>query len=595
MKADNPPPRYSRSGPTPFRGSFQGEDGKWLFWIASGHSRNTRQLLKAINIYDGLIADGMVDLPVYSNLELENNLPDSSHLTREWSEEISRRMEAALKARPAAEWVKLVNEAGVPCALHRSAQDWLEAKETDESALTILVEDDHFGLIRQLGLQVDLSDSPEFAPCQASKHNDHDTPTERPSSPVRDGSSGPILTGLRVLDLSNVLAGPASARTLAEYGAEVIKIDTMNPYFGPRVFSWFPMEVSPGKRSLLLNLKDSRGREIFDRLVEDSDVIVHNFRPGVADRLGIGYARIHQLNPKLTYLNITAMDGPKPGPWGNRPGFDPMVQAATGIQVRYGGEGEPPVLHGWASCIDYITGYSGTFGMALALLRQKRGGPVGALVRTSLAMGSQLVQAPFMFSADGHPTGQEPHGQDAVGEHSLHRIYRASDGWLFLGGTVDDLPKLAQITGMEDVPTLFGEEEGRSRFLADQIGKAGVEKWVSAFTNAGFGCHRVDDIEDLRREYLHEVAANGSGQWDDGRSISAIRVVDHPSGTAIDICPPTYARFKNASLKLCEAAPAMGEHTREILKELGFVDREIDGFVAEGAVMERFSESYLPW
>ena len=182
---------------------------------------------------------------------------------------------------------------------------------------------------------------------------------------------------------------------------------------------WFPIEVSPGKRkSLILDLKSDRGQEIFDRLVETADVIVHNFRPGVADRLRIDYDRVHQRNPTLVYLNITALDGPKPGPWNDRPGFDPMVQAATGIQVRYGGAGKRPVLHGWASCIDYLTGYSGAFGVALALLRAKLGGPPGAFVTTSLAQGAQLVQAPFMFSARGHPTGGEPQGQDAVGEHS---------------------------------------------------------------------------------------------------------------------------------------------------------------------------------
>ena len=164
MKANDPPPRYAGRDSSPFMGSFQCGDGKWIFWIAGGHSRNTIALCRAIDIYDGLIADGMVDLPVYSNLGLENNLPDSSHLTREWNEEISKRMQVVLTTRPAAEWVRVVNDAGVPCALHRTAQEWLDASETDESALTIEVGNDRFGTIRQFGSQVDLSDSPEFVP-----------------------------------------------------------------------------------------------------------------------------------------------------------------------------------------------------------------------------------------------------------------------------------------------------------------------------------------------------------------------------------------------------------------------------------------------
>ena len=138
-------------------------------------------------------------------------------------------------------------------------------------------------------------------------------------------------------------------------------------------------------------------------------------------------------------------------------------------------------------------------------------------------------------------------------------------------------------------------EEARADFLASRIASGRVAVWVDRFVKVGFGCHRVDNVEDIRTEYLHDVNADGSGVWDDGRSISAIRIVDHPCGTPIDICPPAYARFRSGSgPKLCAAGPGMGEHTREILKAMDFVDREIDGFVASGAVKEAFHQHYLP-
>jgi len=592
MKAEDPPERYGKgSTGSPFMTSFQGGDGAWLFWIAGGHSRNTVSLCKTLGIYDQLMADGLVDLPVYENLRLTNNLPDSSNLTAEWNAHITERVKAALSAKPAEAWVKLMYEAGVPCALHRTAEAWLRAKETDASGLTIEMDHPTHGKVRQFGTQVHLSGQPDLVPGPAEALSDIDW---APRDPVmKENQSSGILEGIRVLDLSNVLAGPACARMLAEYGADVIKIDTMHPYFGTRVFNWFPMEVSPGKRSLLLNLKMGQSKEIFDRLTDSADVIVHNFRPGVAERLGIGFDRMSKRNPKLTYMNVTAMDGPKDGPWGDRPGFDPMVQAATGIQVRYGGDG-PPVLHAWASCIDYITGYSGTFGVALGLLRAKRGGPAGSLARTSLAMGSQLVQATMMFSTDDQPTGSEPQGPSAVGEHSLHRLYQATDGWLFLGGAPGDLAKLNDVVGLVSVPVGQEEEARRTDALVTQIEGKSVATWVEAFTAAGFGCHQVDSVEDIRHQYLHDVMTDGTGAWDDGRSISAIRVIDHPAGTPIHMCPPAYARLKEGSPKLAAAAPQMGANTREILSELGYVDREIDGFVAEGVVKEAFHEHYLP-
>ena len=121
-----------------------------------------------------------------------------------------------------------------------------------------------------------------------------------------------------------------------------------------------------------------------------------------------------------------------------------VLQAATGIMTRYGGNGQRPEIHGFASCIDYLTGYSGAFGIALALLkRQLFGG--GTLVLTSLAQGAQLVQAPFMLATASSQSAAEPQGQRAQGEHSLQRIYRANDGWIFLAELCSDLPKLHEL------------------------------------------------------------------------------------------------------------------------------------------------------
>ena len=183
----------------------------------------------------------------------------------------------------------------------------MHKSETEEAALTVVVDDPDYGSMRQLGVQTWLSKTPDECaiprpsrPLEAyPQMTQHRRSLQRSEASINADesfagggesksieSAKPILEGVRVLDLSNVLAGPASARTLAEYGAEVIKIDPPDPYFGPRISSWFPLEVSPGKRSAILNLKDEAGRAAFMKLVETADVIVHNFRPGVAQRFG---------------------------------------------------------------------------------------------------------------------------------------------------------------------------------------------------------------------------------------------------------------------------------------------------------------------
>ena len=579
------------SAGSPFSGTFRAGDGQWLYIIAAGHSRNSRSLVKALEVYDDLIAEGMVDVPVYENLHLTNNIPDSSHLSSEWNLKAREKIESVLASEPAQHWVDVLTAAGVPCTIQRTSQAWLHKSETEEAALTVVVDDPEYGPMRQLGVQTWLAKTPDECAVPRPSRPFVGDVDPKLNGDVVASSERPILEGVRVLDLSNVLAGPASARTLAEYGAEVIKIDPPEPYFGPRISSWFPLEVSPGKRSVILNLKDEAGRAAFMKLVETADVIVHNFRPGVAQSLGIDYDAVKRCKPDIVYLNLTAFNGPRPGPWMNRPGFDPLLQGSTGIQMRYGGEGKRPVLHGWASCIDYITGYSATYGAVLALLKRRRSGVPdgGDLVTTSLAQGGQLVQAPFMYACEAGCSGDEPAGQGAVGEHALHRMYRARDGWVFLGGLVHEMDKLRGIAGLEQVP-----DEGAGEFLEGEIKRRDVAHWVEVFNEVGLAGHRIDALEDIREMFLHEVCDDLLDAWDDGRSISIVRFTDHPVGSAVDLAPPAYVRLKHAPVQLLYACPKQGAHTREVLGELGYDDDYVDDLIARGVAKEQLHEYYLP-
>ncbi len=584
--------KQSSSAGSPFSGTFRAGDGQWLYIIAAGHARNSRSLVKALEVYDDLIAEGMVDVPVYENLHLTNNIPDSSHLSREWNLKAREKIEDVLASEPAQHWVDVLTAAGVPCTIQRTARDWLHKSETEEAALTVVVDDPEYGPMRQLGVQTWLSKTPDECAIPRPSRPFVGDVEPKSNGDIAASPASPILKGIRVLDLSNVLAGPASARTLAEYGAEVIKIDPPEPYFGPRISSWFPLEVSPGKRSVILNLKDGAGRAAFMKLVETADVIVHNFRPGVAQSLGIDYDAVKRRKPDIVYLNLTAFNGPRPGPWMNRPGFDPLLQGSTGIQMRYAGEGNKPILHGWASCIDYITGYSATYGAVLALLKRRRSGVPdgGDFVTTSLAQGGQLVQAPFMFACEAECSGDEPSGQDAVGEHALHRMYRARDGWVFLGGLAHEMDKLRQVAGLEQVP-----DEDAGEFLEGEIKKCDVAHWVKAFNAVGLAGHRIDSLEDIREMFLHEVCDDDLDAWDDGRSISIVRFTDHPAGSAVDLAPPAYVRLKNAPIQLLYACPKQGTHTREILEELGYDDDYVDDLIAQGIAKEQLHKYYLPY
>ena len=598
----------------PATGTYRAADGNWIYIIAGGHSRNSRSLLMVLGLYDGLLEQGMVDLPVYQHIGVDNNIPSSDYWSREWNLEIRRQIKAVITQQPAAHWVQHLTDVGVPCGIHRSANDWLHSPETDAAALTVEVEDADFGQIRQIGLQAWLSstDPSYMQPKPVQQCLD---PTEllieenKPTLPSTSvsarttGSGKPLLDGVRVLDLSNVLAGPASARTLAEYGAEVIKIDPPEPNFGPHVACYFPIEVSPGKRSMILDLKAAEGQQIFAELVKTADVVIHNFRPGVADRLKIDHQRLKTIKPNIVYVNLTAFGGPRPGPWMDRPGFDPLLQATTGIQMRYGGRDQTPILHGWASCIDYMTGYSATFGAVLALLRRRQNGQTedGDFVTTSLAQSAQLVQVPLMVATADHQPGSEVQGQEAVGEHPLYRIYRAQDGWLFLAGLRSEKNKLQEITELQDLPLSAWtdaestETSALAAALEAEIETLPVETWVRAFQSAGLGAHRVDSLADIGKTYLHTGTFDQlQEKWDDGRSISWIRITDHSVGGSVELTPPAYVRFQNRPIQLLAPAAKQGIHTREILLELGYSEEQIKTWLADGIIKEALHEHYLP-
>ena len=584
-----------RSSLPPMFDSYQAADGAWVFLLAGGNRRHAVQLVKALGIYDELIAAGMIDQPTYADLSWRNNLQDVDHLSPALKQTLRESMDAAFRRKPAAEWTAIMRQFGVPFSVHRTTQEWLQAPETAAAALTVVVEDPEHGPIRQLGVQTSLGRTADrwLVPQPARRGDLAALLRGNGQAPARAPAPEQILAGIKVLDLSTVLAGPCCARTLAEYGAEVIKIDTPTPYFGPSTTCMAHIEVSQGKRSMILDLAPEAGKQIFRELAADADVIVHNFRPGVAERLQIDYPAMARVNPEIVYLNLTAFNGPRPGPWTDLPGFDPVLQAATGIMSRYGGPGERPELHGFASCIDYLTGYSGTFGIALALLRRKRSGG-GDLVLTSLAQGAQLVQAPFMWStAEGRPD-DGPQGQEALGTHSLERIYRAADGWLFLAGLAEDLPRLRTIPELEAVPIEASEEAARILALEAAIAGQPREYWERAFNAAGLGCHRVDSIEDIRHAGVHELRANQCGPWDDGATISVIRMLDHPVGSPADTPAPTYARLANSSLRLTTPMPKVGSDTRAILREYGHDDAQIDTWIAAGLVQEQLHDAYLP-
>jgi crotonobetainyl-CoA:carnitine CoA-transferase CaiB-like acyl-CoA transferase len=246
----------------------------------------------------------------------------------------------------------------------------------------------------------------------------------------------PPLDGTRVVDLTSYIAGSYAAMQLADLGADVVKVESLEgDSFRelPGFFGW-----NRGKRSLALDLKTPEGREIVETLATRGDVFMENMRPGVADRLGVGYVRLGALNPQLVYCSITAFGSSGPGV--ARPGFDPVFQAMGGLMTLQGFGGPPQYLR--TAPTDYYTAALATQAILAALFARERTGR-GQRVETSLLRGVMALQAGTAVDYPSKPT--------LIRDNPTYRLYQAGDGaWFFLAvGNQAFWTKLCQALALE--------------------------------------------------------------------------------------------------------------------------------------------------
>jgi len=389
------------------------------------------------------------------------------------------------------------------------------------------------------------------------------------------------LAGLVVLDVTQVMAGPFCAMMLADLGASVIKIEppagdstrqmpgavgTDSPGFNA---------VNRGKRSVVLNLKTREGRDVFTRLARTADIVVENYRPGVMTSLGLDYAALAPLNPRLVYASISGYG--LTGPDREKGGFDLIAQGVSGIMSITGEAGRPPVKAG-VPLTDLAAGLFALTGILAALESRHRTG-TGQQVDTSLVeagVALSIWEATEFFSGESMPG---PLGS----AHRMNAPYQAvqcADGYITIGGANDrTFARLCQVLDHPEWTTTpeFADNASRvrhQRALADRIEAITRTKprshWLAAFAANNVPCGPINDYS--------EVFADPQ--------IQARRMV-------LETDHPTLGRLKTlgSPLKLSATpsqpgrrAPLLGEHTREVLRTAGFGDEEIEALFRSGAI-----------
>jgi crotonobetainyl-CoA:carnitine CoA-transferase CaiB-like acyl-CoA transferase len=487
-------------------GLFQCADRRWV-QVSAATPRFRRQLAAALGLADWE-RDGLFDV---------------DHLTvhPELHADLHRRQQALFASRTAQEWEDLGGRVGVPIIMCRSTAEWTSTPHTRAAGI---VRDDGHTLQPGPPVRVLADTNATYTP---------------PHEPLSSGPC-PALAGVRVLDLTQVLAGPTAGRTLAEFGADVVKVNNPNEEGAGIHFSRhrYHTDVNRGKRSLLLDLKQPEGRAIFSELIDRSDVILQNFRPDAAERLGVTYDAVRQRRPDIVYVSVSAFGGP--GPWSGWPGYEVQAQAASGL--RYAGfsrpTGQPFAVN------DYGTGLFGAFAAGLGLYARARTGH-GQQAEAALAYTATFLQS----------AGLNGELHQALGWSPLQRLYQASDGWFFLGATPERLSQLTPDLSEQALEELFHS--------------ATVETWVERLTCAGIGAHRLVSIGEL----MHDP-------WVTAHGLSLTRV--HDTGETITSVGPV-ARLSRTPVQPGRPTVTPGTDAADVLRELNR-ESQLEHLLAQGVV-----------
>lgn len=401
----------------------------------------------------------------------------------------------------------------------------------------------------------------------------------RPQPPRSSGAADPPpLEGIKVVDFSRVFAGPLCTMTLADMGADVVKVESRDGdearQFGPPWLGGEGMNflaVNRNKRSIVLDLKDEGGRAAAQRLCAEADVVVENFRPGVAERLGIDAKSLRERNRSLVHCSIAGFG--RKGPHRDRPALDLILQAASGVMFRQGRGGPPTgIILTIADCFAAQIAVQGILG---ALIARGRDG-TGQRVEVSLFEAMLAAQNYRMISAAGERI-ELPASVDVA----PYGAFEAADGWLIIAVVTDrSWRALCEALSLGDLAgdARFAGNAGRAEHqqeLMDRVGAAVRDERVAdlleRLDRAGVPCGPVHHEEDLF--FDEDVLAN-----------ETLVELEHPAAGTVWQYGLPFA-LSRTPLEIRRAAPLLGQHTAEVLTEAGYDRDEVEAlFEREAAV-----------
>jgi crotonobetainyl-CoA:carnitine CoA-transferase CaiB-like acyl-CoA transferase len=394
------------------------------------------------------------------------------------------------------------------------------------------------------------------------------------------------LAGVRVLDFTTSLAGPYCTLVLGALGADVLKIE--HPERGDDTRTWGPpfwngvsatyLALNANKRSLAVDLKRAPGLEVVLRLAASADVFVQNMRPGLAERVGLGFDAVRERNPRVVYCSIGAFG--RVGPLRHQPGYDPLMQAAGGIMSVTGEPGRPPTRAG-VSVVDQGTGLWSTIAI-LAAIRARDAGAGAQLIDTSL-YETAVNWLPYQIVGYlGSGEVPRPMGS-GLGIIAPYEAFAARDAWVMIAAGNDrQFAALCEALGDRElaVNPRFRTNPDRVRNREELAGRIGerfateeAATWLARLDAAGVP---AAPVQDLAQVLAHEQT----------QALGVLQPLPHPEVAELRLVAPPFS-VRGDRVRHTTPAPALGEHSEEILGEVGYRPEEIDELRAAGVISGR--------
>jgi crotonobetainyl-CoA:carnitine CoA-transferase CaiB-like acyl-CoA transferase len=489
-----------------------------------------------------------------------------------------------IRTKPYAEWASIFDAADVPFAQARLTEESLDDPQVAANGMVVEVQDPEVGPMLQMGVPIELSATPgrvkgpRMLPSTPPGRLPDDLPdilAVAPQQPRQTGPFDPPLQGIRVLEITNLIAGPTAGRLLADLGADVIKFEPLDGDMSRPIGRTYFFNLNAHKRSMSVNTRTPEGKEVAQKVAATADVLLANMRPGATERMGIGPEVLKTLNPRIIETHVTGYGWR--GPYAHRPGIDPLAQALMGLQRAQGGPGNPPVFPAQLAPTDFTTGAMGALGAILALFVRERTGVVQR-VDSNLLNGGIILSSEWFTRYAGKPTRRlADRGQ--YGLDAWHRLYQAHDGWLYV---VAETPaeRLALCRALAcadmdqtnaDAPTgCHPAETPLAQALAQRFAGLRLTESLTRLQQAGVPCAPA-------------VAGHSELFLDDPHATANDMVVvyQHPVIGRLRLARH-YIRFGNTQIVAGRPTPLLGEHTRQILQEVGCTEQFITNIYAKG-------------